>query len=75
MSNWSTCLAKYRPTCSRCPAFIIAPESLRTGMCLGCRSPGPEQVVTTPARPAQGLTEIDYCPLGKPVTDEPKGAQ
>ena len=27
--------------CSRCEAFIWAPESLAGGLCLGCRSPAP----------------------------------
>ena len=32
-------------TCSRCPAFTFAPESLRTGLCQGCRSAAPTQRV------------------------------
>lgn len=34
--------------CSRCPAFIWAPESLATGLCHGCRSAPPQQRVEAP---------------------------
>jgi hypothetical protein len=37
-----------QPTCRMCPAFIWSDESIRTGLCHGCRSPGPAEVVGPP---------------------------
>lgn len=36
------------PTCTKCPAFLHAEESIRTGVCHGCRSGAPTMVVETP---------------------------
>lgn len=33
--------------CKQCPAFIYAEESLRTGLCAGCRAGPPEMTVET----------------------------
>lgn len=45
--------------CSKCPAFLDAPESIATGLCHGCRSGPPEMVVDTP-----------HGPLHSPIPDE-----
>lgn len=38
-----------QPACTKCPTFLHAEESVRTGLCHGCRSPSPETKVETPA--------------------------
>jgi hypothetical protein len=46
--------------CARCPAFIWAPESLRTGLCFGCRAGGPTETITTPPTHVS-LTSRKHC--------------
>lgn len=43
-------------TCSRCPAFIWTPQSVATGLCFGCRAPGPTQRIELPS---VAITEDD----------------
>lgn len=43
-------LNEHGSECSRCPAFIWAEESVRTGVCHGCRSPGPQFVIREAGR-------------------------
>jgi hypothetical protein len=41
--------------CSRCPCFIWEPESLKAGLCHGCRSGPPAQVITAKPDPLAGM--------------------
>jgi len=49
--------------CALCPAFLHDPESLRKGLCFGCRQP-PGQFLQTPAGP------VERFPRGHPMRKE-----
>ncbi|HEY1188569.1 MAG TPA: hypothetical protein VGE74_13030, partial [Gemmata sp.] len=38
----------YQPHCERCPAFLTEPESVRCGVCAGCRAAAPTQRIEGP---------------------------
>lgn len=51
------------PTCTKCPAFLHSEDSIRSGLCHGCRSGPPETKVDTPRDPAREMVLVTRAEL------------